>query len=332
MTSTLTERSQTVHLTCEFFSATHAAQLLSTLGFKWNIIQLNKGPLRGCFHLKRCGSIVLMSVQANRELLFQGNRNSAFIPIGLEFNNQSDNYRVRGEAIKPLSIYGFHLDYSDIFFKSPGGCHFSFALFPRHRLQHIHEHKSNGQLMEKFETTNSLELEFNSYTALAKLMAFVPNQQSCGTNGDLHGELLEAQLIDCCTSISTQNLHPLPPSSSRIGLMQDLLRWGFKNSSQPISLNDLATTILASRTTICEASRELFGVGPMTLLKQIRLQQVQAVLRDVDLQQQINCFTVMKISNYYGFQSRNHFANDYRKQFGETPRETLNRGTGNRMH
>ena len=63
------------------------------------------------------------------------------------------------------------------------------------------------------------------------------------------------------------------------GLMKDLVAWGFKNTGQAITLNDLSTTIFASRSSIVHHCRQSFGTGPMALLKQIRLSQVHHALR-----------------------------------------------------
>lgn len=63
----------------------------------------------------------------------------------------------------------------------------------------------------------------------------------------------------------------------------------------------------------------------MTLLKQIRLGQAQHALSQSQVQRQIGCINVRTIASYYGFTSRNHFARDYRHQFGESPIQTLQR-------
>ena len=38
-------------------------------------------------------------------------------------------------------------------------------------------------------------------------------------------------------------------------------------------------------------------------------------------------YTVQAIASHHGFQSRNHFARDYRSQFGESPSATLQRAS-----
>ena len=68
--------------------------------------------------------------------------------------------------------------------------------------------------------------------------------------------------------------------------MKGLVAWGFKYTGKAITLNDLSSP---------------------------------------DVQQTIGGNTVHEIACHYGFQSRNHFARDYRNQFGESPSATIQR-------
>ena len=63
----------------------------------------------------------------------------------------------------------------------------------------------------------------------------------------------------------------------------------------------------------------------MNLMKNIRLGQVQLSLSHPEIRHRMGHHTVRSISAHYGFQSRNHFARDYRLFFGETPSATLQR-------
>ena len=65
----------------------------------------------------------------------------------------------------------------------------------------------------------------------------------------------------------------------------------------------------------------------MALLKQIRLSQVQHALSSQEVQHSIGGNTVHEIAFHYGFQSLNHFARDYRSQFGESPSATIQRAS-----
>ena len=61
------------------------------------------------------------------------------------------------------------------------------------------------------------------------------------------------------------------------------------------------------------------------MLKQIRLSQVHHALSSPEVQRTIGDSTMHEIACHYSFQSRNHFARDYRSQFGESPSATLQR-------
>ena len=63
----------------------------------------------------------------------------------------------------------------------------------------------------------------------------------------------------------------------------------------------------------------------MTLMKNIRLGKVQLALSHPEIQGSISHQTVRNFSSHYGFQSRKHFARDYRIFFRESPSTTLQR-------
>ena len=68
--------------------------------------------------------------------------------------------------------------------------------------------------------------------------------------------------------------------SHRAGLMKELIAWGQSNPTKVISLEDLTTTIFASRSAIVHSCRSTFGLGPMALLKQIRPMQADVTPND----------------------------------------------------
>ena len=89
----------------------------------------------------------------------------------------------------------------------------------------------------------------------------------------------------------------------------------------------LSMESFASRSAIVHHCRQTFGTGPMALLKQVRLSQVHHALSSPEVQQTVAGSTVHEIACHYGFQSRNHFARDYRTQFGESPSATPHRAS-----
>ena len=135
---------------------------------------------------------------------------------------------------------------------------------------------------------------------------------------------MDALLLESFEPTGLDNISPLPSLTYRCGIVRDLVRWGIENNRQPISLDDLGRTIFSSRSTISQSCREQVGIGPMALLKQIRLQQVQHVLRHREQRQTSPATPCRRWPTTSAF-SRNHFARDYRNLFGEAPRQTLAR-------
>ena len=143
--------------------------------------------------------------------------------------------------------------------------------------------------------------------------------------GDIHRsaarDTLNALLVECFMrpdNISTAGI----PLSNRAELMRDLLNYGFSNPTEVISFETLSKTLLKSPSSITKASREQFGVSPMQLLKQIRLQQVQKLLMDPEQQEQLGTQSIGSIAQRFGFTAPNHFARDFRTMFGEIPSQT----------
>lgn len=55
----------------------------------------------------------------------------------------------------------------------------------------------------------------------------------------------------------------------------------------------------------------------------VRLHQVRHALTDVELSVQNNWNAVVDTDEYFGFVGRSHFPGYYKKEFSETPRQTL---------
>lgn len=88
-----------------------------------------------------------------------------------------------------------------------------------------------------------------------------------------------------------------------------------------LSLADLAAVAGCSYRTLQESFQGAYGMSPMTYLRNVRLHRVRAALLSQDGQG-----TVAQIASTWGFAHMGRFAQDYRRQFGELPSETLRRG------
>jgi AraC family ethanolamine operon transcriptional activator len=73
------------------------------------------------------------------------------------------------------------------------------------------------------------------------------------------------------------------------------------------------------RRTVESLFKDLLGIGPASYLKVLRLHAVRNALRTAES----GCGSVKRLAMERGFWHLGHFAADYRKLFGEIPRETL---------
>ena len=243
----------------------------------------------------------VFSIQTNQELLVHGNRRPGVLPLCLNTTDQLPV--VRGKGIQRCSLHGFHAGLSDAFVQLPAGAQIQVALVSQTRFEQLATATGDHQTLEVIHRSNSANL--HPQRRFEEISALIQAQLMGGGQEDL----VEVAALE---ALSPHQLQGTASGELGVGagLMKDLVAWGFNNTGQAITLNDLSATIFASRSSIVHHCRQSFGNGPMALLKQIRLSQVHHALSSPEVQQAISGSTVHEISCHYGFQSRNHFARD----------------------
>ncbi|MGA8891611.1 MAG: helix-turn-helix domain-containing protein [Anaeromyxobacteraceae bacterium] len=89
---------------------------------------------------------------------------------------------------------------------------------------------------------------------------------------------------------------------------------------QPIPLGEICAAVHASTRAVHASFREVFGIPPKAYQKALRLSAVRR-----DLRRPRPGTTVSEVAARWGFFQFGYFAVDYRKMFGESPRDTLRR-------
>lgn len=231
---------------------------------------------------------------------------------------------VRGQPVAPFTIYGFNENVKDFFSRLDAGGKINFVLFDKPRVLALSALEGGCHLSDALNASDSARLDPALFKTLQHQASFIAST-GLTQSSDFNCEFLEAGLLEFFAPTCKTSLNPLSSHGFRTGLMNDCIGWGLQNPHDAITLDRLSSLLFASRTTISHSCREIFGLGPMALLKQIRLQQVQCALSNPELQDRIGLNKVLGIARHYGFQSLNHFARDYRTSFGESPRETMAR-------
>ena len=300
-----------------FRSTSELVEIVRQFGIHWQVAQISRGPLLGSISLKRRNDIAVLQLSTNQIITVLGARPSSVTCIGLERTNQLSDHRVRGETISPFSIHGVTPGITECFFQISAGAEMTTVMMSLQRFLRLIELDPASRLRDTIDRSNTLNLQPEQFQHLLTLLD--PNLEPP------HPDLLDALLLECFSRdvhVPNQDV----TLSHRAGLMRDLLTWGFDNPNTPISLDQLTRTLFASRSSIVQACRETFGIGPTTLLKQIRLHEVHGLLSDPSRRSQLNAKnSVGTIAELHGFKSPNHFARDYRLMFGELPRNTLKR-------
>tara|TARA_B100001094_G_scaffold24853_1_gene20854 strand:+ start:39 stop:1064 length:1026 start_codon:yes stop_codon:yes gene_type:complete len=315
VTTTASTRNLTL-LSRPFRSAGMLEGLFQQLGFQMQVVQISRGPLQGHLSATRSAGGLLLQLTTNQCLSCSGSRNQRWLAIALEQTNNLEMHRLRGEAVKPCSVQGFNRNLTESIWQVSPHSHLSLLVIPVERIFDLIALDPSSTLQEVIDTSNVVTFQPSHFKTLKTFLL----------SSDIHGyaarDTLDALLVECFMrpdNISSAGIQ----LSNRAELMQELLNYGLSNPSTAISLKDLSKAMLKSSSSIAKASREQFGVSPIQLLKQIRLQQVQNLLMDRERQQQLGTQSISSIAQRYGFTAPNHFARDFRTMFGESPRQTF---------
>ena len=316
------ERPQQFCLDRLFSSAEECTALWNVLGCGYRWIQLSEGPLAGRLRVERQGPMVLVSMQANQAMLVQGDRNPEWIPFTIEHTDNFSEHRHFGEEVAPHALGGFNTSLQETMLRtSPGGSHIGAVLIERRRVHQLAAMDPSAAILERMAAHNQASLGASSHERLKCLMS-PPQWSGEDSPRSFPADLLEAELFECLSPRCEIDLRPVG-DTHRSELVHELVQYSFKFSRTPVQLNDVCTALFTTKTTLNVSCRKMFGFGPMMLMKRVRLQQVNHVLRSPDLQRRLGFSAVHEVAQYFGFQSRNHFASDYRSMFSESPKETL---------
>ena len=305
-----------------FNSAEECAYLWKRLGCDYNVVQVSAGPLHGRLRVDQQNGMLLVSMQADQALLVEGTRHPRWLSFTVEHTENYSDHRHFGEALAPNALAGFNTKMKETLMKtSPGGNHIGAVLIDRGRIDAWTDLMGASEISDRLEHNNTAILSSVAHRNLRQLMP-LPVWRGADMPHPFQADLLEAQLIESLSSEDSTLLRPVV-QTHHSDLVQELVRYSFRSSTTPISLSSVCQTLFTTKTTLTVSCREMFGYGPMALMRRIRLQQVHEVLSNPDLRQRLGCHTVQQAAVHFGFVSRNHFASAYRDLFGEAPRTTL---------
>ena len=138
--------------------------------------------------------------------------------------------------------------------------------------------------------------------------------------------LNKSKICDCigeCFSSRDINGEIALKLTHRHELCKDLIFWAYDNVNQPISLEKAIAALHTTSASLSQGCKEILGIGPMEVIRHIRLEHIHHILSDRDVRLNYGLTNVEEVRENFGFKTRGNFAALYRKHFNETPRETL---------
>jgi len=167
---------------------------------------------------------------------------------------------------------------------------------------------------------NSIDGLRNYLRQLFALAEQAPDQLRLPSTQRLVREDLMPLLLEALISGAspTQRVTRIP---ARIEIVKDLQRWLHVNPTLPVTLADLCREAHASRRTLIQGFQDHLGMGPMAYVKLLRLHGIRRQL----LAAEPGGLQIGAVAQGWGFHNAGHFAADYRRLFGESPRDTLQR-------
>lgn len=305
-----------------FHSASELTQLFKLIGKTLDAVQLSQGRLQGRFRLANLGNIVLIELQTNQHLLLNGERGHDCMTFCFEATGLADEHRLFNIPIAPYSLNGFRQGQIESHFQLSANTTTYLAILSTSRFNAFLSHCDSEDIIEKLETNNALQIKPALHAQFRQKFQHclenqpLTSQQRRQTTNHLYSSFLEA------ISDKTNNNYLTYLPSPRQRLVREFVSWSFKNASQDCNLDQISESLFASRRTLIQGTKEAFGMGPMEMMKRVRLEQVNWILRSPDARTEKNFRTISEIAQHYGFKSRGHFAKAFQEVFAESPSET----------
>ena len=313
--------------TTTFRSASELKQQFKEIGKTYDAVQLSQGPLNGQFSLTNLGSIFLLKIHTNQRLLLNGDRGFDCMSFCLEATGLADQHLMHNKPIAPYSLNGFRQGQKESHFQLTANTTTFLVILSISRFNAFISHCERDDLIEELEGHNALQMKPAMHAKIRKqLQSLITNpalttQQSRQITNHLYSSFLSA-LIDK-SNVDYLAYNPSP----RQELVKDFVDWAFKNSRTNYNLDQISELLFASRRTLIQGSKEALGMGPMEMMKRVRLEQVNWILRSSEACEDERFTTISQVAQHYGFQSRGHFAKAYQNLFAETPSETWLKST-----
>ena len=244
-----------------------------------------------------------------------------------EATGVADEHRLFNQPIAPYSLNGFRQGQVESHFQLTANSTTFLAILSIRRFNSFICHSTEEELITQLKTNNSLQITPAMHAQFRKKFENLLLNPPLTTlhRREATNHLYNSFLIALNDKHNVDYITFAP--SPRQELVREFIDWAFKNSRNDFSLDQISESLFASRRTLIQGSKESLGMGPMEMMKRVRLEQVNWILRSTEARADENFKTITQVAQHYGFQSRGHFAKAYQNLFAEAPRDTWLKST-----
>lgn len=300
------------------------AECLTASGLSLQLTQLAPGPLDSALQLLRVGPLLLLRARLARQLHVVGPklRGHQILALDLAARPETRPCRSHGTLLPCTAVFGLATQ-GDVHLTTADHTDLVLVALDQARFQRLAGGLGWGELEQQGFTANWLQVDALRFARvrryLRQLFALAETDPGRLTEPGM-ARLIEQDLLPLLVEALAQgSAARLDRPPARIELVKLAQDWMHRHPDLPITLEELCRQVYASRRSLIQGFSEHLGMGPMAYLKLQRLHAVRRLLLAADPEQT----TVVSVAARFGFLSAGHFSRDYRRLFGELPRETL---------
>jgi AraC family ethanolamine operon transcriptional activator len=280
--------------------------------------QLEPGEFQGEICQVVSENVIVCTLRSNRTLLETGSALSGFTIFLLPGNMQQEfSWRTQRLTGQRIGILKSQMPHSAVipsnFFGTPIAIRNDFLK------KLIIDLSFDSTLYQLIQKTEVVELPIDEALKIQKMII-----ELCSSDDPDERTLTEELPVALLMSLEKLSGQlPGKLSSSRDLTFSYTIKYIQENLNQRITTKSLTDNLEISERSLRYMFNELTGLAPMSFIKALKLNKVRRELIGPGPETKINTITAK-----WGFNHSGQFAKDYKKLFGELPKETLRREQG----
>ena len=307
-----------------FGSCAGLRRLFSPVSPDMAVVQLSTGPLEGRLRVYSLGAYRVAILNHTQNLFLTGTRRPKPCTISIPLSAPHTNFPIRaqGKTMPWSGVMGYNQKLRDFDLLLPANTTLATIIIDKDQLlKHHSQQKRSSLALERWETTNQLELKEPNRSLLYNYLSSLIDQKVSSNQPNIADSILTT-VMDSFNDDEAETRY-IARREARHEAAIELLHWFTQYPGQRVTADELSRKLFQSRTSLFKGCQEHFGRSPLDLQRLIRLDLVRQLLLNPERCKELGLSGVGAIAAHLGFSSRSHFARRYQEQYEELPQNTL---------